>query len=106
MTFGIYLTGHDAVADLHLGFSEGDGGTYTIEFSGRIALIYSGDEHFRHAFKLKANIPDLEKISFVQKDRSDEEVREAFAKVVGDADAWEMTERKGESRHRNFVRRV
>ena len=50
--FGIYLLGHDAVAghDIHLHSRQPDG-SYTLDWSGSIALTYAGGDEFKHAFK-------------------------------------------------------
>jgi hypothetical protein len=49
--FGLYLLGHDAVADhdIHLHSRQADG-SYTLDWSGRIALTYGGGTTFEHAF--------------------------------------------------------
>lgn len=50
--FQIYLLGHDAVRD-HQILIEKDPETrlFRIEWSGKIALTYSGDPHYRHRFR-------------------------------------------------------
>lgn len=50
--FSIYLLGHDAVAshDIHLHSRQPDG-SYTLDWTGKIALTYSGGDEFKHAFK-------------------------------------------------------
>lgn len=49
--FGIYLLGHDAVADhqIHLQRTSEDG-VYRLDWSGRIALAYVGESDFRYTF--------------------------------------------------------
>lgn len=49
--FGTYLLGHDAVADhdIHLHSRQSDG-TYTLDWTGRIALSYVGDNEFKYGF--------------------------------------------------------
>lgn len=49
--FGIYLLGHDSVADhnLHLHSRQPDD-SYTLDWTGKIALTYVGDDEFKHSF--------------------------------------------------------
>jgi hypothetical protein len=49
--FGIYLLGHDSVADhdIHLHSHQPDD-SYTLDWRGRIALSYSGHTDFEHSF--------------------------------------------------------
>ena len=49
--FGIYLLGHDAVADhkIHLHSRQPDG-SYTLDWSGKIALYYTGKTDFEYDF--------------------------------------------------------
>lgn len=47
----VYLLGHDAVADHRIRFARIPGtDAFDIAWSGRLALVYSGDEAYRHAF--------------------------------------------------------
>jgi hypothetical protein len=50
--FGVYLLGHDTVADhdIHLHSRQSDG-SYTLDWTGRIALTYAGHTEFEHTFK-------------------------------------------------------
>lgn len=50
--FGIYLLGHDSVAhhDIRLHNRLPDG-SYTLDWSGKIALTYSGGDEFKHDFR-------------------------------------------------------
>jgi len=63
--FGIYLLGHDAVADhrIHL-HDRQPGGSYTVDWTGRIALTYAGDgDGFAYAFRAHAKGVRLDAIS-------------------------------------------
>ena len=47
----IYLLGHDAVAEHRIRFTRSAGtDAFDIAWSGRIALVYSGEEAYDHAF--------------------------------------------------------
>lgn len=52
--FGIYLLGHDAVADhrIHLRKNSADG-SYALDWSGKIARAYVGKESFDHRFQAR-----------------------------------------------------
>jgi hypothetical protein len=50
--FHIYLLGHDAVADHQIAFSRVSGtDLFDIDWQGRIALTYTGDDAPRHRFR-------------------------------------------------------
>lgn len=49
--FSVYLLGHDGVTDHRIAFKPQRGGVHSIEWSGKIALEYSGDMKFRYTFK-------------------------------------------------------
>jgi hypothetical protein len=53
--FGIYLLGHDAVADHLISMTRQNGdGDYAVRWTGRIALAYFGGEEFDHEFHVEA----------------------------------------------------
>ncbi len=49
--FWTYLTGHDAVADHHVRFLKSSQGAFDLEWRGRIALAYAGDNELKHTFR-------------------------------------------------------
>lgn len=49
--FHVYLLGHDSVADHTITFAADGLGGHRIDWSGRIALTYAGDETFRYGFR-------------------------------------------------------
>jgi hypothetical protein len=55
--FHVYLLGHDSVAGHEVEFTREDTGRHRIEWTGRIALTYAGDEEFRYEFR--AEIRDI-----------------------------------------------
>jgi len=58
LAFGIYLLGHDAVADHRIRFVRRRGPrTYDLRWRARIALVYAGENTFAH--RLDASLPRL-----------------------------------------------
>ncbi|MFI6166545.1 hypothetical protein ACIBCN_07140 [Nocardia sp. NPDC051052] len=53
LAFNIYLLGHDSVADQEVVFTRRADGTHAIDWRGRIALTYVGDNDFRHEFEAR-----------------------------------------------------
>ncbi|MBF7093405.1 hypothetical protein IUY40_17865 [Flavobacterium sp. ALJ2] len=53
LAFEIFLLGHDTCADHKLEISLNTENNYDIEWSGKIALSYLGDDKFNHDFVLK-----------------------------------------------------
>jgi hypothetical protein len=49
--FHVYLLGHDSVADHTITFTADGDGAHRVDWTGRIALTYAGDDTFRHAFR-------------------------------------------------------
>jgi hypothetical protein len=49
--FHVYLLGHDSVADHTITFTADGEGAHRVDWTGRIALTYAGDDTFRHAFR-------------------------------------------------------
>jgi hypothetical protein len=61
--FHVYLLGHDSVADHTIIFT-GDGtGGHSIDWSGRIALTYAGDETFSYEFRAEIEGARLEHVT-------------------------------------------
>ncbi|AXK34051.1 hypothetical protein DVA86_16675 [Streptomyces armeniacus] len=54
LAFHIYLLGHDSVADHHIRFPAVHAPfEFGVEWAGRIALTYIGDEELRHTFQVR-----------------------------------------------------
>ncbi|MFC7624209.1 hypothetical protein [Microlunatus sp. GCM10028923] len=60
---GLYLTGHDSVIDHRITFSATDGARLRLEWTGRIALSYAGDDEFRYAFSARVQPVRLQSIT-------------------------------------------
>lgn len=88
--FLIYLTGHDATAGHQVTFKKGaPAGAFDIEWTGKIALVYSGDDELKHTFK--AQLAGIEFQGFVVNDElSDEEAKEKFAIACADAGLFKL----------------
>ena len=68
--FSIYLLGHDAVADHRIDLRRtDDAGHYELNWTGQIALAYSGGHEFRHRFSARANGLRFDAISLWYFDR-------------------------------------
>ncbi len=88
--FLIYLTGHDATAGHQVIFKKGaSAGTFDIEWTGKIALAYAGDNELKHTFK--AQLAGIEFQGFVVNDElSDEEAKEKFAIACAEAGLFKL----------------
>jgi hypothetical protein len=51
---GIYLLGHDAVADHHLRFTRLHGGAFALEWTAKVARAYIGDRTYRQEMRAHA----------------------------------------------------
>lgn len=61
--FYVYLLGHDSVAAHALRFTARRDGRHDIEWTGRIALTYGGDDDFRYQFRALIHDVALEHIT-------------------------------------------
>jgi hypothetical protein len=98
LAFGIYLLGHDAVADHRIHFVERRGPqTYDLRWRARIALAYAGDYTLAH--RLDATLPKL-RLARIELDEAldAKAARALLPEVVAGA-------RRLELRKRAFVRR-
>nr|WP_294788030.1 hypothetical protein [uncultured Flavobacterium sp.] len=58
VAFGIYLLGHDSCANHRIKITPTTSNLFNIDWSGKIALTYVGDDEFRYDFKL--HLQDVE----------------------------------------------
>lgn len=108
--FGIYLTGHDSVGDHLLTFSPSttDAGAVDLDWRGRVALSYAGDDEFRYEFH--GQLPGLvfDRIA-VGQDLDDMQAAELLGKVVADPQRWQLGQAEiapGFAPERAFVRKA
>ncbi len=82
-SFGIYLLGHDAVADHRWQFSRVGGSDFRIDWTGKIALAYVGDDEFKYTFR--AHHPAAHFGGFASESgASDREAQAVFNDLVRD----------------------
>lgn len=64
LAFNVYLLGHDTVADHSIRFGKRTAPfTYSIDWKGKVALTYSGDDEFDYTFELLATNAKLSEIA-------------------------------------------
>lgn len=61
--FHVYLLGHDSVAGHTVTFTTEGPGRHRIDWTGRIALTYAGDEEFRYEFRAEIHDAGLAHIA-------------------------------------------
>lgn len=94
--FGIYLLGHDAVADHRLTFTRAKS-AWSIDWTAKIALAYAGQTKLKH--RMRAELRGLTFGGFeVPKGMSAKDATALFATLVTDPKAWAIEKRR-------FVRR-
>lgn len=87
LEFIIYLLGHDAVANHQIEIGQLSGAGYPIKWSGKIALSYSGDDEFSHAFSLESTLKPLSSIWYPQ-EWDDTRAEETLKKLLIEADRY------------------
>jgi hypothetical protein len=97
--FHVYLLGHDSVADHDIVFTKQETGGHTIDWTGRIALTYAGQEEF--AYRFRAHIEDVV-LSHVAAPEAmpDAEAHARLARVTDVPQWFDLTEADG---RRSFV---
>lgn len=90
--FGIYLLGHDGVADHEIQFAPLANNKYQIKWCGKIAMEYVGDDSFDHTFK--AHYDQLVFSGIQLPEGTDESQSMALAnRFVSNAGAMTLTKR-------------
>jgi len=90
--FGIYLLGHDGVADHAIAFRR-TGQAWRIDWRAKIALEYAGDVEFAH--RMKAELRGLAFGGFeLPKGMSKAAARRLFDPCVTDPGAWSLEDRR------------
>lgn len=89
LAFNIYLLGHDSCANHQLKFLKNKADTYDIEWTGKIALTYAGDDEFQYDFI--ANIYNVQFDGFSFPDNwSIEKAKAVFESKLADIEAFEF----------------
>jgi hypothetical protein len=92
--FGIYLLGHDSVADHRIRFVKRRGpATYDVHWRARVALTYAGDTALAH--RLEATLPKLRlgAIAIADEALDGKAARELLGEVVVGAKRFRMRKR-------------
>lgn len=98
--FHVYLLGHDSVADHRIRFPVRRGPSrFDVEWTGRVALTYVGDDEFRYEFRAQVSAVDFTGFT-LPPDLDDDDARALLARCVRDADAFRLDDRGS---HRRFV---
>lgn len=91
-SFGIYLLGHDGVADHAIAFTR-TAATWSIDWRAKIALAYAGDVRLVH--RMKAELRGVAFAGFdIPKGLSKPSARRLFDACVTDPDAWSVEDRR------------
>ncbi|MCS4301135.1 hypothetical protein [Chryseobacterium sp. BIGb0232] len=101
LAFGIYLLGHDSCANHRIKFSKKENHSYDIEWTGKIALTYSGDDEFSHEFT--ASIKNAEFDGFhYPKTWSVEKATEVFQSKLAYFEDYEFVDLNPKSNKREY----
>lgn len=101
LSFHIYLLGHDSCANHKIKFSRNSNNKFDIEWTGKIALTYSGEEEFDHDFT--AYIQDVTFDGFyLPKDLGLEKAQEVFSKKIRDIENFEFVDLNPKSNKREY----
>jgi len=92
--FGIYLQGHDTVADHRIRFTPRPDGKFRVDWVGAIALTYRGRDEFEHEFRAGIDDVTFAGIRMPKRTTAKSAVRK-LAPFVTDAQAWRTVERDG-----------
>lgn len=107
--FQIYLLGHDAVAEHRIAFAAGSApGLFDIAWSGRIALLYGGQENFEHSFEARLqDVPfshvELDTDADIAVPRREAAAEALLRKFVAHPDAWRFVAGANQADKDRFV---
>lgn len=100
LAFSIYLLGHDTCAGHRLAFSKTIDGM-DLEWTGKIALTYAGEEEFNHDFKIVVRNVVFDGFQY-PKEWSQEEALEAFSDKISSFESYEFVDMNPKSFQRNY----
>jgi hypothetical protein len=101
LAFHIYLLGHDSCANHRIKFSKNANGNFDIDWSGKIALTYAGEDEFKHDFT--ALIQDVIFDGFyLPNNFGVEKAKEVFGRKLKDADNYQFVDLNPKSNKREY----
>lgn len=102
LAFNIYLLGHDSCAGHIIKLSKIDNSNqYNIEWTGKIALTYSGDNEFSHEFSASVYNVEFEGFHY-PKNWSIEEATEVFKSKFNRFEEYEFVDLNPKSNKREY----
>jgi hypothetical protein len=101
LAFHIYLLGHDSCADHRIRLSRNADATFRIEWTGRIALTYAGEEEFDHSFSALIENAVFDGF-YLPQQMEVERAMEAFGRRVKNREAYQLTDLNPKSNRREY----
>jgi hypothetical protein len=101
MAFGIYLLGHDSCANHSITITKTSGNLFDINWTGKIALTYVGDDEFKHDFVLNIQNVKFDGFHYPQI-MSQQQAMAAFSQHLANAKAFEFVDLNPKSNKREY----
>lgn len=101
VAFGIYLLGHDSCANHRIQITPTTPNRFDIDWSGKIALTYVGDDEFRYDFKLHLQNVEFDGFHY-PKTWSLEKASEFFKTRFADFEDYEFVDLNPKSNKREY----
>ena len=101
LSFQIYLLGHDSCANHQINFSRNNNNKFDIDWRGKIALTYSGEDEFKHDFKVLLQDVTFDGFYFPQ-NLGAEKAKEVFSKKLKDIESYEFVDLNPKSNKREY----
>lgn len=101
LAFHIYLLGHDSCANHQIKFYKKGNDSFDIEWRGKIALTYGGEDEFKHDFT--ALVQDVKFDGFyLPKDLGLEKAKAVFDRKLKDIDNYQFVDLNTKSNKREY----
>lgn len=101
LAFHIYLLGHDSCANHRIKLSKNGNNNYDIEWSGKVALTYGGEDEFKHDFTALIQNVIFDGFYF-PKDFGVEKAKEMFDRKLKDIDKYQFVDLNPKSNKREY----
>jgi hypothetical protein len=101
LSFQIYLLGHDSCANHRIKFSQNNTNSFDIEWSGKIALTYGGEEEFKHDFSAFIHGVTFDGF-YLPKNLGVEKAMEVFSNKLNNIESFEFVDLNPKSNKREF----